>query len=82
MAQTNSKINKKYNMSVPDNFLLTFFTVATTRLLDIDEMTLGKADNNDVGDTLLTDCRRCVLDQQYAILLETSEIYEKKTATQ
>jgi len=65
-------------MSVPDNFLLTFFTVATTRLLDIDETTLKGAENDDVGDTLLTDYRRCVLDQQYAVLLETSEIYQKQ----
>mmetsp|Transcript_60260 Transcript_60260/g.67406 ORF Transcript_60260/g.67406 Transcript_60260/m.67406 type:complete len:460 (+) Transcript_60260:144-1523(+) len=69
-------------MSVPDNFLLTFFTVAITRLLDIDETTLKRADNDDVGDTLLTDCRRCVLDQQYAILLETSETYGRKKQLQ
>jgi hypothetical protein len=55
---------------VPDDLLLVFFTDATSRLLDLDAENLMT--------TTITDCRRCVLDQQRTVLKETTEMYQQK----
>ena len=61
---------------VPDDLLLAFFTDATSRLLDLD------AENLMTATMTITDCRRCVLDQQRTVLKETTEIYQQKPKQQ
>ena len=61
---------------VPDDLLLAFFTDATSRLLDLD------AENLMTATMTITDCRRCVLDQQRTVLKETTEIYQQKQKQQ
>jgi hypothetical protein len=60
--------------NVPDDLLLVFFTDAASSLLDLDaEGTIT---------TTITDCRRCVLDQQRTVLKETIEIYQQNNQQQ
>lgn len=54
-------------MTVPDDLILAFFRDTTSRLLEVDpEVALATATENNSLD--LPDCRRCVLNEQIAVL--------------
>ncbi len=68
------------NMSVPDDLLLAFFRETSSRLVEMDpEAVLATATESSDGDSPLdlSDCRRCVLDQQRIALREVTSKFQQ-----